>query len=561
MPFESDQDRAILSELLSSIRRRIREGEFDETLLVDAERLVARLPEFGSHDQLLRLKALNSAAEVNDYFGRYAVAKGILENDAVDVFTNFKHWVSPLSREVRPFLKEKTILLMNFGLSQYRANQGKQALKTLDQARELLVRLIKTDKDPCHSSFSVLEYFCGQIHRQVLDYQRASVAFAASIDHAEKRVRWCRDHPESGREDRLAQEEQRARRRTALALALGLGWMAARQGALQQALPLFLTARGLLFGTNDWVGKAYVELLLGTVQRAMAGFEKVRLEEAVETLRVPYGIFSPTGDNGQGVGHLPYQAHAAYQLALATLYAERFVECESHVKEVKRIAQVIGSSRWRCNGLVVESRLMRKLGRAPEAASAAATALDLARESDDGLTEIDSLIACGEASLLLGDAEAAREELRSALAKVRDNVQTEAVCNIHLAGVCLQLRDVKAAKAHMDAWMRLKPRIESQVAIFLAARAEKEFKAALLDFVISRAETNLKWEHWERALWNFLNKVATERNPGNVQEVFYLVDLKKPTYYRMKSRMAQGKKALHPHSGECETQSLEVGRS
>lgn len=539
MQFELDQETVTPSELLRSIRQRIRDGEFDERLLTDAERLIERLPEFGPLEGLLRLKALNSSAEVNDYFGRYFSAREILEDEAESVLKASNGWTMAGSDEDRALLKEKAILLLNFGLAQYRTSQGKRALKTLGHARELLVKVIKTDSDPCHSSFSVLEYFCGQLYRQVLDYQRAAVAFSTSIDHAEKRLRWCRDNPQLGKEDRLDQEARRARRRTALALALGLGWIAARQGGLQQALPLFLTARGLLFGTNDWVGKAYVELLFGTVQRAMAGYDRAKLEEAIETLKVPYGIFSPSGDNGESVGHLPYQAHAAYQLALATLYAERFDECQAYVHEVKRIAKAISSSRWKCNGLIVESRLMRAHGKPQEAAALAMTALDLARESEDGLVEIDSRIGCGEANLALGDYDGALEEFRAALCAVRDNIQTEAVCHIHIAVVCLRKRDVKSAGEHMADWRRLRPRIENQVVLALAARAETEFKAALQDFVISRSETNLKWAAHETGLWNFLNEVVAERNPSKIEEVCYMLGLTRATYYRMKARMSK----------------------
>lgn len=520
MNSESEPKSITPAELLSSIRLRIRDGEFGGTLLADADQLVRRIREFTPQDVLRQLKSLNSAAEVYDYFGRYHDGRRLLSVEGARAYSSCKTWTHPPSEEARAILKEKTVLLLNFGLTHYRANECVKALEILGEARRLIVDLIKTEDDPCHSSRSVLEYFCGQLYRQRLDFSRASIAFTASIEHAEKRVRWCRLHPRESGEARLLQEERRARRRTALALALGLGWMAARQGALQQALPLFLTARGLLLSTGDWVGKAYVELLYGTVQRAMAGFDPEKLREAVEILELPYRAFSPSSDGGHGTGHLPYKGHAAYQLALANLYAKDFAKCATYTKEVRGFAEATRNERWKGNSMIVESRLFREQGWFQEAAALATNALDHAREFKDRPCEIDSLIARGEAKLNLGghDAEAL-EDFRAALDKVRINVQTEAMCHVHIAVAYLRMRDSKSASDHIEAWKRIKPRIENQVVLSLAARAETDISKMLSDFHISRSTRELSFKVHQAKLWDFLIDVAKSRYPDNKKAI------------------------------------------
>jgi tetratricopeptide (TPR) repeat protein len=522
--------------LLKSIRRRIRNGEFEDELLADAKRLERELRELESED-LLYFRAVNSVAEVYDYFGLYRDGRLLLAKYGALAVAGSDEWRREEFPDRQAVLKERVILLMNVGLSHYRDNQPKSARVLFDKSRKLLKESIENDEDPCHSSWSVLEYFSGQLHRQNLDFREAAVAFSASIEQAHKRVRWCIEHPRSDHQERIAQEENRARRRTALALALGLGWMAARQGALQQALPLFLTARALLSATGDWVGKEYVELLYGTVRRCMAGVDSSQLRDTIEILKVPYRRFSPSNVEGESSGHLPYKAHAAYQLALACLYANEYSKCSEYLHEVRRFAKAANNERWECTSIIIESRLLRYKGEIEQAFELANQALAFARKIDDRPSEIESLIVLGEAKMNLKHLIVSSvDDFRMALGKVLHNVQTEAVCHLHLASAHLQSNNVTKAKEHMDAWKRIEGRNENQVVLGLARRVQEELDRALSDFVVRRKEENLSYEFHLARLWNFLDELAMSRSKNNTRDAAELLNVSIPTVYRNRAR-------------------------
>src|SRR5205823_5500293 len=141
--------------------------------------------------------------------------------------------------------------------------------------------------------------------------------------------------------DRYQQEQALAAHRVAMILGTGLGFMSYTQGDLRSAQLFVHSARILIASSNDWVHKAYIELLCGCLTRATAGLNKSDLNHAIEPLSKAFDVF-----NNQN--HI-YRARAAYELALAYTYLEEFKQARGCIKTALDVAESGGDDRWRSN--------------------------------------------------------------------------------------------------------------------------------------------------------------------------------------------------------------------
>ncbi len=500
-------------EALSLLRKRVRNGDFGSSLLTQANALRTALPILSDEGQLPHLKAINTIFEILSYYGRYSEAFDLLSRPGGQINEQIRKWTRSSDGHERRIVKEKITLLMHFGLAQYRSNDYGAAERMFDLCRSRLPVLVISDDDPCHSTRSELEYCCGQVYRQQLEYGKACLAFTASLEFAHKRLEWCKKNQNSDPKvaaEQMAVEERRAARRTALALALGLGFISSARGRQQQALPYFRAARNLLFSTNDWVNKAYIDLLFGSVLRTMAGEDKSKLDEVIETLQFPYETFRP-GSAHSEFGHEPYRGHVAYQLALAHLYAGCVEESQKYVSELKMLALKTSDQRWQCNGLLVESRIQRKLKKLELADDTASKSMLLAEHAGQLRCQIDALIARGEVRFEQGHINKAIADFDMALSLVKENPQTEGVCHLHLAETHLRQNELRLAEDHFGQWQKIEPRVENQTVLTLAKRVGLAMDRLNLDFHISRDTHDLKYRHHAQQLWNFLRQEASRR--------------------------------------------------
>jgi tetratricopeptide (TPR) repeat protein len=300
---------------LSRLRKSLRNAEFNLDLLTEVENLRKSLDQLKiSDDDLVYYKALGTCAEVFDYYGRFEEARELLAEEGARVYAELPSWSRPCTEHAQEILKAKTWLVVSFGQTYYRVHSYDLAREIIERCRTAVQAVVRSESNPCYYTLGHIEYCRGQIYRQLSDFPRASAAFSACLERVHQRLKWFKAHPPSIPEPdlarRLAEEETRAARKTALALSLGLGWIANTQGRLQQAIPLLGAARTLLYSTGDWVCQAYVELLYGIVQRAMAGRDREKLKNAIEILQRPYNIFATSNWPTHGSGHKPYQARA-----------------------------------------------------------------------------------------------------------------------------------------------------------------------------------------------------------------------------------------------------------
>src|SRR6266481_1490881 len=150
------------------------------------------------------------------------------------------------------------------------------------------------------------------------------------------------DHANDANAEPVREELDYARHKSAICLSLGLGWLSYTKGALARAKSYLLPARVLLLSLNDSINGTYVQLILGAIERSLAGRDEVKLGDAMELLKKPWKTF-------EELGHLPYRARAILELSLAHLYAGDLVKAEWGQKEVQKYAGEKQDVRWRCN--------------------------------------------------------------------------------------------------------------------------------------------------------------------------------------------------------------------
>jgi hypothetical protein len=80
----------------------------------------------------------------------------------------------------------------------------------------------------------------------------------------------------SGQQSRLEQEHAHASYSVAKAMALGLAWIYFNSGRLRNARPLLMSARVLLERTTDDLHRAFVDMILGCIERTEAGLDHAR---------------------------------------------------------------------------------------------------------------------------------------------------------------------------------------------------------------------------------------------------------------------------------------------
>ena len=527
---------------LKQLRRDLRYGEYDRCdatqgdLLARAERLengICFLREVGKRKtcdaSLLLLKGLCTIFEVYDYHGQFKRAHDVIATEATKVVTDSKKWSPPVPGKEHGLRKQQILLLLCHAQSLYRQQEYGEALKMGRTCECLIKALFHKQGDPASATSARIYFFLGAVHRQLSEYEESRRAYTRTLKCLNENLRVITE-PAAKRseeaEDRLEQEKAVIRRSVALCFApRGLGWLAYIRGHLQEAIAYLLAARAWLYSTNDWSNKAYTDLLIGMVHRAMAGYDPGKLRRAQAIIKGPYEEFGQRG-------HLVYRARAAFEFALGCLYLGELDEADRYVDEVLQLTRscAMPDRRWESKALVIRSRIARRKRYFREAEAVATEALKIAERANQVLGEIDARIALAEAHIELGNAAVAQEHLNTALAKSKDNIATRAVCHLQLARAYLLDNNLRLADKHWSYWPKVEDRVENGVVRALAATVHSELEKRNNDFLISWADPNLNYDEHVRKLRKFLLEAARRRH-GSVEKIADSLGVSRQTLY------------------------------
>jgi tetratricopeptide (TPR) repeat protein len=533
---------AALLALAKSLEESLKRGQYDPSLLDSARRLnkmIEALPgTLQNADNLEYLKNKSMISEVLDYFGRFDEAKEVLKDVGAQtlerVNSRRKAALQVTDTETLKLAREQVRVCLEYAQTHYREHHYGPAQAIIRDCRDTVDECIVDEiKFPCYGTRARISYYLGRTLRQTNQYKQAESCFVDSIRyHHERAKKKLGDYGNDVKSKLVLEELEYARHKSAICLSLGLGWLSYTQGALARAKSYLMPARVLLLSVNDLINAAYVQLILGAIERSLAGKDRQKLDEAIELLDKPWQTF-------EKFGHLPYRARGILELSLAHLYAGSLVKAKWGQNEVQKYAEEKKDVRWRCNALILQSRISFEEAKTPailesarrrilnNAEIEASQALVLAGDKDDPqvLCKIDALIARGEARIELGDFEHAREDLceaieinrkedsRGALGRLAENTnpKIEAVCNLHLARLYINEKNAREAAVCLGRWKELREQVEHVSVRELAASIEEEFLELRTPFIREPGTNDLSLKKNRLELYAWLRREAAFR--------------------------------------------------
>jgi len=520
--------------VLKSLRRDVRFANYAPDLLQRAKSLETALPALEKSDELSHLKALGIIAEVFDYHGLYLRSRDLLRELGSRLRMELPAEVQPKTEEEQRLAKQKIWLLAHYSQTLYRDHDYANAIGLLNDCVTKVTKVFRDDKHPYHGTLARLLYIRGQCCRQSGKFALATESFSKSAEHSYEGVidrKSKLDVREVATDpvklDRYRQEQAVASHRVAMVLATGYGWMSYTQGNLKNAEMCFHSARMLLDSSNDWVYKAYVDLLCGCLARSNAGLDRRELAKAIKIVNRAYKTFA---DKKHG-----YRMRAAYELALAHTYSRQFKLAESRILQVIDLATASADHRWLANALVVHSRIHRRRHNPKEAVAVAQRALDTAQSPDLLPCLIDGLIARGEAYFDLGELKKAWDDFDAALDKGRHNLKVRAICTLHLARTALKDGCLAEANQLWESWLPLQDNVEHQLIHVLAAEVGEDLQKHLKDFTVAHGVRNLNADFHVRQLLAFLVKQTEARYQTVDERTRALGGIGRTTYYNWKN--------------------------
>jgi tetratricopeptide (TPR) repeat protein len=527
-------EKANAATLSAALGRSLKQGSYDLSLLDSAKRLNKILrantnsDETRSTAEYLKMRCMIS--EYLDYFGRFEEAKEFL-SDGQKVLDKVrrrkKSAVYIKTLKGLKLAREEIRFCLEYAQTFYRGHHYRKAKEILTDCLNVVTNHIADeDNFPCYGTRARTMYYLGRVHRQENDYDLAESCFIEAIhfhhQRATRKLKGYRSKSSTSaknNEQAIREELDFARHKSALCLALGLGWVSYTRGALKRAKSYIMPARVLLLSTNDIINTAYLQLIQGAIERSLAGRDHKKLIRATDLLRKSCDTF-------EQVGHKAYLARAALELSLAYLYSGDTAAADQERKRVEDISSERDDRRWCCNSWILESRIRRAEGNLQAAEELASKASVQADKNKQFLCKIDALIARAEARILIKRFAGAQADLQEALktnageypdgqrrTAETTNEKIEAVCNLLLAKTFILQNDSHQATAPLRRWYELREHVEHVSVRELAEEVEKSFERLRTPFVIPSSPSTLDFKHHRDALYEWLRREAQHQTP------------------------------------------------
>ncbi len=527
--------------LLDNVKTALKSGWPPEKLRYNLQKLhkiletKSKSKSIRAKDKFNYLKSKCLVAEAFDYLGDTEAAKRAVEEGGSESFEQLQR-IDKFDDDDKRILRERVRLCLNYAhIVFYRGSDYDNAKNVILWCRDFVMDRLRDETDfPCFGTLAKAEYFLGRIYMRQNEHEQAETCFERAIHYYDKRAE--RMKAECKDEKKLQEELAFSEHKTGLCLGLGLGWNNFLQGRLKIALRNNVTpARVLLRRTEDALNCAYLDLLLGSIQRSLADRrDRDKLQEAIRRILGAETVFKQ-------YGHGPYMARAAYELSLAYLYNNELDKAELAVAGAEAFSDKTQDRMWKCRSLIVRSRIDRLRRRYTQALEFAAEALRSARETNQVPYQIEALIAQGEALIMLEEIAKAREAFQQALTLnvepgsdsegKHSNPKLEAACRLHLARTYVRERMLREAQKQFDRWRELRGQIELGIVHEIAGEVEEEIKELNKDFVIRADENDLRYEKHKKALQHFLIERAT-RKGLSLQQMADALNISRQTLFQ-----------------------------
>lgn len=501
---------------------RLRRGDFNPPLY----EAVRQQDEawLGIQDEQEWLQGRAVVAETYDYFGDYKGAQAALKTSDPRILNAISPGDNQVSLE-----KRRIWTTIACAHAAYRLEQYDRTLTYLNGCRARLDDLERSGSRH-FGTRARLSYSFGHLARQRQQYDEALRHFTDACHFASERLRSKTGFleltgPVSLRPAHLTPEQKAQRESERLlatwvigkCLAFGVGWIHYTTGRLRAARLALSAGYSMLRCTEDWMHRAYAQLLLAATERAggtaAAPMKQVLLDRIAEA---EAGLAT----------HPALSGRAAFERAIALVQLGDPKRALSVVQSAKKRFEteqktVPKATRWICLLLVIESRSHRSLGKISDALASAAEALKKAEASDDLTSRIDALIALAEVYLPAAGNHVKRNLVAGAVTNLRTalslllsnpNPKMEAACWLHLARAHHRLQQKPEAAEALARWTRdYSTRVEHGFLKDLAAAVSQELAAPRNGFEV-QGHDSLNIEAQTLALRKFLVEAAFTRH-------------------------------------------------
>lgn len=520
-------------EVLRISHEQLRRGDYFPELHEAVQKYEKAWREF--EDEALWLEGRAVAAEVLDYFGDYAAAAACLPAD------DPRFWKAKHSEEdSTPALEKRRIyLLIALAHSEYRHERLEPAGIYLNLAQS---RLDQADpgKRKHLGTRARLAYSYGQLARNQQRFSDALAHFSACSYYASERLRArtpdleltgpptitasaASSPADAEAEARRARQRDNDQRYTTWvigkSLAFGMGWVHHMMGNLTAARHAIGAGYSMLRGTGDWIHRAYAQMLMAATERAQFSDDPAAVDRALVRVREAEQGLRP---------HPTFGGRAAFETALTCWYAKRPHEALEALKRTKSATGAtdpgtIKTVRSTCNGLVLESRAYRELGRETAARRASEDALKRAKTFKLVVPMVNALVNSAETDIYFAKdsqeparhpLERAERRLKEALKLLADNPnpKMESSCMLHLARTLHKLDRQPEAEDMLDVWrLRYGTNVEHGFLKGLAADVTRELGYPEERFVVDSTTRDLELKPRLEELRQFMIRLAEKR--------------------------------------------------
>lgn len=293
---------------------------------------------------------------------------------------------------------------------------------------------------------------------------------------------------------------------------IGLAAIEIREGAISGALALMPLAIERLPKRHELLS-AIVQLTYGTALLQNAGTkeeESLMRQKAIRRLGLAHQSFAK-------LGHTRFLVRTSLELANAAVTARSRTDALAYLREMHDGAEQIGDEWWKCESLLCQSRIDRRLsdGRGPEAEQAASSAYERATKANLDVCRVNALIEKGRIRLDSSREELASRDFRLAYEGARSQGQ-KAVAGLLLTRALLRLGKTDEARRFLDICGTLIEPFELPTIRSLAenVRAEYDNTSGKRVVIVDPESVGLNYEHYEKQLRKTMVALALQRSGG-----------------------------------------------
>jgi len=528
-----------IDDVLKPVVKLLKQGQFTNDLRQKIDDLWGAVNASVDKENAGYFKASAIVSEVKFYFGEVEAAREAVR-ESRDVNETLNNWTD-LHPDSKRVAREKIRSYQAWiHVTDYHNHNYKTALNKIDFCRKFLSTKLYSEAFPSHGSAAQTEFLRAKILRQLHRYSESEGAFKKSIElynkrAEQKRVEIDEDSSRSKEvKDSLIRDEMSLLNRKCAVSLLGLCWLDYTRSQLDAADQKAVIAHALLMPFADPINHAYLDRLRASICRCRAK-RRAQLNEALEFVDSSKARLSKAG-----LLKHPYMTLVEYEKSLIHLALARHqsdAEFSDHVRAAAELAEKLSNhndNRWKANGLIVKSRVVRRSGDFALAASLASEARDLAEHHSQVLCQVDALIAHAEAHyhlagerLQVENLAIARQDLQVALELNKDsdllrtaetqNAKISAVIWLNIARTFVLERDKQQAEAAFLHWKELEKEVEHEGVRDFARVTRKEIDGLNVDFVIPY-DSNVEYDQCLDDLRKFLIKKVKAKFQGEKQQ-------------------------------------------